>query len=216
MGPDSLMTGALPCGDASLSAGITFVVSGPSGVGKDTVLRELLALPNAPPGLLRLVTATTRLPRTGEADGVDYHFLADAEFERRRATGGFLECVRYAGAQYGTPLAGLAEARDRGHDVILKIEVRGAAAVREQIPEAVLVFLAPPSEDELLRRLARRDTEDGISREERLRTAREEMRMAARYDYIIRNDHLVRAVDALRCIIVASRLRTRRPAAELP
>jgi guanylate kinase len=157
------------------------------------------------------VTATTRVPRYGELDGVDYHFLTKGEFERRLAEGGFIESVSYAGASYGTPFSGLAEARDCGDDVILKIEVCGGMAVRACVPGAILVFLAPPSEEDLMSRLSRRDTEDGISREERLRIAREEMQMASHYDYVIRNDRIVRAVDSLRCIIVASRLSVRRP-----
>ncbi len=190
--------------------GALFVLSGPSGVGKDTVLRELMNSPAALPNLVRVITATTRSPAPGEVDGVDYHFLTPQEFARRRARGGFLETVEYAGASYGTPIDGLEAIREAGNDAILKIEVRGAQAVRERFPDAVLIFLAPPSRDELVRRVRERKRDDGSSLEERIRIAEEELEAASAYDYIVTNDYVGRAVDALRAIILATRLRTDR------
>lgn len=183
------------------------MVSGPSGVGKDLVLRELLGAPDALPQLRRVVTVTTRPPRSGERDGEDYRFLSRQEFERLSRKGGLLESVEYAGEHYGTPVSGIELFRDEGHDVILKIEVRGAMAVRDRMPGSVLIFVAPPSEDELILRLSARGTDDDALRNERLRIARDELRAASQYDYIIVNDYVGRAVDTLRSIILAHRAR---------
>jgi len=184
-----------------------FVLSGPSGVGKDMVLRELLASPNTLPRLSRVVTATTRPPRPGEVDGVDYHFLTRQEFLHLSRKGGFLETVEYAEELYGTPIEGIERLRETGTDAILKIEVRGAQAVRDRFDDAVLVFLAPPSRDELIARLMVRGTDDETTIEERLQIANEELEAARLYDYIVVNDYVSRAVDALRAVILAHRLR---------
>lgn len=202
---------AMPSAERSLDKpsrrGGLFVLSGPSGVGKDMVLRELLGAPNTLPRLSRVVTATTRPLREGEVDGVDYHFLTRQEFLRLSRRGGFLEMVEYADELYGTPIEGIERLRDAGSDAILKIEVRGAQAVRERFPDAVLVFLAPPSWEDLVARLKGRGADDPISLEERLRIAKEELDAAKHYDYIVVNDFISRAVDALRAIILAHRLR---------
>jgi guanylate kinase len=193
-----------------------FVLSGPSGVGKDMVLRELLASPNTLPKLSRVVTATTRPPRPGEVDGVDYHFLTRQEFLHLSRKGGFLETVEYAEELYGTPIEGIERLRETGTDAILKIEVRGAQAVRDRFDDAVLVFLAPPSRDELIARLMVRGTDDETTIEERLQIANEELEAARLYDFIVVNDYVSRAVDALRAVILAHRLRvvTENPDAE--
>jgi len=184
-----------------------FVVSGPSGVGKDTVLRELLAAPNTIPNLSRVVTATTRPPRPGEVDGVDYHFLTRQEFLRLSRKGAFLETVEYADQLYGTPIEGIDRLRDGGVDAILKIECRGAQAVRDRYPDVVLIFLAPPSRDELIERLTSRPAETDEQVEERLRIAEEELRAVRYYDYVVVNDFISRAVDALRAIVLSHRMR---------
>lgn len=187
--------------------GSLFVLSGPSGVGKDTVLRELLAAPNALPRLSRVVTATTRPPRPGEVDGVDYHFLTRQEFLRKSQRGGFLEVVEYADELYGTPIEGVERLRDSGTDAILKIECRGAQTVRELFPDVVLIFLAPPSREELLSRLTGRSPE-GVERlEERLRIADDELQAVRYYDYIVVNDYVTRAVESIRSIVLAHRHR---------
>ncbi len=137
--------------------GSLIVLSGPSGVGKDAVLAPLFSAGTCPPRLRRCITATTRAPRPGEIDGVDYFFLAREEFERRVAAELFLEHATYAGRSYGTPRWWVEAEVAGGNDVLLKIDVQGALQVRSQAPEAVLVFIAPPSEEELERRLRGRD-----------------------------------------------------------
>lgn len=190
--------------------GRLFVVSGPSGVGKDAVLGALLASEARPAGIVRCVTATTRAPRQGEVEGRDYRFLARDEFERRVQGGWFLEHAVFGGNRYGTPRAAVDASLAAGVDVILKIEVQGALQVREVAPGAILVFLAPPSWEALRERLSRRGTEHAAAATARLERAREEIAMAPRYDYVITNDRLAAAVDALRCVVVAERCRIRR------
>ncbi|MCC6728103.1 MAG: guanylate kinase [Chthonomonadales bacterium] len=190
--------------------GRLFVVSGPSGVGKDAVLGALLASEARPTGIVRCVTATTRAPREGEVEGRDYQFLARDEFERRVQGGWFLEHAVFGANRYGTPRGAVDASLAAGVDVILKIEVQGALQVREVAPGAVLVFLAPPSWEALRERLSRRATEHAAAAAARLERAREEIAMAPLYDYVITNDRLAAAVDALRCVVVAERCRIRR------
>ncbi len=206
MGNESFDAAALTGG----GRGRLFVVSGPSGVGKDAVLAPLLSAGTCPPRLRRCITATTRAPRPAEVDGVDYFFLDRAEFERRIALGGFLEHASYAGRHYGTPRAWVEAERDGGNDVLLKIEVQGAFQVREAVPEAVLVFVAPPSWEELERRLRGRDPgADPADIARRLEAARAEVALAPRYDYLVVNDTIPAAVEALRSIVLAERCRIR-------
>jgi guanylate kinase len=200
-----------PAGGSLDARGRIIVLSGPSGVGKDAVLAPLLAAGTCPPRLRRCVTATTRPPRPGEIEGVDYFFLDRDEFQRRIAAGFFLEHACYAGRYYGTPRWWVEAERDGGNDVLLKIDVQGALQVRESAPEAVLIFIAPPTEAELERRLRCRD--DGASDEElsrRLAIARQELALVPRYDYLVVNDTIPAAVDALRAIILAERCRLAR------
>lgn len=189
--------------------GRLYVVSGPSGVGKDAVLAALLATDSCLDGVVRCVTATTRPARPTEVDGLDYHFLDRAEFERRIGAGGFLEHALYSGHYYGTPAAGVESDRARGRDVILKIEIQGAAKVRERLPDAILVFLAPPSWKELERRLRSRATSTEEDVQRRLLIARDEMKAASHYNYLVVNDDLAEAASALRAIILAERARVR-------
>ena len=175
-----------------------FVVSGPSGVGKGTLvalLRERLTR------LGLTVSATTREPRPGEVDGVSYHFLDDAEFERRVGEGEFLEWAWVHGHRYGTLRSEVERVLAEGRSVVLEIDVQGALSVRASHPEAVLVFIEPPSPEELERRLRGRGTEDEASIERRLANARREMSYADRYDVRIVNDDLDRAVDELAHVI---------------
>ena len=188
-----------------------FVLSGPSGVGKDAVLAPLFSVEACPPRLRRCITATTREPRPGEVEGLDYFFLNHEEFERRMAEGFFLEHASYAGRYYGTPKWWVEAELQGGNDVLLKIDVQGALQVRSQAPEAVLVFIAPPSEEELERRLRGRDPDadpDDLAR--RLAIAREELALARKYDYLVVNDRIEEAVEELRAIVFAERCRIRR------
>jgi guanylate kinase len=183
-------------------AGRLVVLSGPSGVGKGTVLRRVLerhedAIPS--------VSVTTRAPRPGEIDGVHYHFVDDAEFEALVASDALLEWAPYAGAWYGTPRQPVAEARAAGHDVLLEIEVQGALQVRAAGPDAILIFLTPPSLEELERRLRDRGTEDDDAVAARLATAREELGAQVGFDHVVENDDLDVCVDAVVAAIEVGR-----------
>lgn len=200
-----------PQGDAQALRGNLIVLSGPSGVGKDAVLAPLFAAPTRPPRLRRCITATTREPRPGEIEGVDYFFMSRAEFERRIAEDFFLEHAWYAGRFYGTPRWWVEAELEGGNDVLLKIEVQGALQVRAEAPGAVLIFIAPPTLEELERRLRGRDGEaDPADLARRLATAREELALAPRYDYLLVNERIETAVEHLRSIIIAERCRLRR------
>ena len=191
--------------------GKIIVLSGPSGAGKDAVLAPLFAAGTCPPRLRRCITATTRVPRAGEIEGVDYFFLAEGEFRSRIAEGFFLEHACYAGRYYGTPRWWVEAEVAGGNDVLLKIDVQGALQIRSQAPEAVLVFVAPPSIEELERRLRGRDAgADPRDLARRLEIAREELALARRYDYLVVNDRIEQAVEALRAIVIAERCRVRR------
>lgn len=190
--------------------GRIIVLSGPSGAGKDAVLAPLFAAGTCPPRLRRCITATTRAPRSGEIDGADYFFLAEGEFRNRIAEGFFLEHACYAGRFYGTPRWWVEKERDGGNDVLLKIDVQGALQVRDAAPDAVLVFIAPPSLAELERRLCGRDPgADPADLARRLAIARDELALAPRYDYRVVNDTIERAVEDVRAIVLAERCRTR-------
>lgn len=188
--------------------GRIIVLSGPSGAGKDAVLAPLFAEGTRPPRLRRCITATTRAPRDGETDGVDYFFLGQEEFQRRIGEGFFLEHANYAGRFYGTPRWWVEKERAAGNDVVLKIDVQGALQVREAAPDAVLVFVAPPSLPELERRLRGRDPgAEPADLARRLAIASDELALVARYDYLVVNETIERAVEELRAIVVAERCR---------
>jgi guanylate kinase len=187
--------------------GRLFVVSGPSGVGKDAVLSALLASVDCPPRLLRCITATTREPRPTEIPGRDYFFFTRDEFERRIQSEFFLEHALYNGNYYGTPHDYPEQVRDEGGDVLLKIEVQGALTVKSRVPDALLIFLAPPSWDELERRLRSRATDNEAEVLRRLEIARVEMALAGRYDYLVTNDQIEHAVRSLSAIVLAERCR---------
>ena len=182
--------------------GQLIVVSGPSGVGKGTVLKEYL---NSRDGIAYSVSATTRQPRPGEVNGIHYYFLSREEFERTAAEGGMLEYASYNGNYYGTPKAPVEQQRNQGNDVVLEIEVQGALQVKKSCPDALLIFVAPPSFEELKNRLAGRQTEDAKTVENRLNIARQELMCAGEYDYIIVNDTVEQAVQRLGQIISANR-----------
>lgn len=175
-----------------------FVVSGPSGVGKGTLV-ALLRERSSCLGLT--VSATTREPRPGERDGVSYYFMDDAEFDRRVAAGEFLEWAWVHGHRYGTLRSEVERVLAAGASVVLEIDVQGGLSVRASMPDAVLVFVEPPSVEELERRLRGRGTEDETQIETRLRNARSEMDRAPEYDVRIVNDDLERACSELEEVI---------------
>lgn len=178
------------------------MISGPSGVGKGTVVRALL---EAQPDLRFAVSYTTRDPRPGEVDGVHYRFVDEQTFDAIADAGGFLEWAEIFGHRSGTPAAEVEAARVDGDDVLLEVDVQGARSVRERVPDAVLIFLQPPSEEELERRLRARGTEGGEELELRLTEARREMAAAPEFDHVIVNDTVERAVQEVLAIIKASK-----------
>ncbi|CDD53814.1 MULTISPECIES: guanylate kinase [Ruminococcus] len=185
--------------------GLLLVVSAPSGCGKGTILGEILK----DDSFYYSISATTRAPREGEQDGVNYHFITKEEFEQRIAQGGMLEYAQYCGNYYGTPKKEVEQMRDAGRDVILEIEVEGAMKVRALCPDAVFLFIAPPSVEELRRRLNKRGTEAAEVIEERVSQASRELSYANRYDYIIVNGELEKAIQDFRTVVRAEKLRTK-------
>jgi guanylate kinase len=175
-----------------------FVITGPSGVGKGTLIRTLL---ERIPELELAVSATTRAPRPGEEDGVAYHFLGDDEFERRVQAGDFVEHASYSGRRYGTLRSELERRTREGAPVVLEIEVQGARQIAESMPEAVRIFIAPPSEAALRTRLIGRGTDDPEQVEARLRTAAEELRAQREFPHVVINDRLEDAVAALEEVV---------------
>jgi guanylate kinase len=163
------------------------IVSGPSGVGKDTVIVSMRRIPTRPPRYF-VVTCTTRPRRDYEVDGEHYHFLDDEEFARRRAEEGFLEANLVHGYWYGTPREQVRQALAGGRDAILKIDVQGAAVVKQKVPEALLVFLVPPSLEDLFERLQARATETADQLDIRQRNAALELARQEDYDYVVRNE----------------------------
>ena len=180
-----------------------FVVTGPSGVGKGTLIR---ALRERIPALALSVSATTRAPRPGEREGVDYYFLSEDEFDRRVAAGEFVEHARYSGNRYGTLRSELDRHTREGRPVVLEIELQGARQVREAMPDAVQVFIAPPEPAALRARLEGRGTDRPEQIEERLRTAERELAAAAEreFPHVVVNDDVEAAVDALAEIVAAA------------
>jgi len=177
--------------------GLLFVISGPSGVGKDTILRELLKTDLK---ITKCVTYTTRLPREGEIDGVDYRFINLEEFNKLKEEGAFLEWAEVGGNFYATPRDFLEKRLREGEDVILKIDVQGAMRIKELFPEAILIFVAPPSLQALVERMAKRGSpEEEIKR--RLQIAEREMDMARHYQFVVINDHLPETLEKIYKII---------------
>jgi guanylate kinase len=174
--------------------GDVFVITGPSGVGKGTLIRGLMG---RVPELELSVSATTRPPRPGERDGSDYHFLSDQEFDRRIAAGDFVEHARYSGHRYGTLRWELQRRLDAGVPVVLEIEVQGARQIRDAMPEAVQVFIAPPSTEALRARLVGRGTDAPDDVEARLATALGELEARDEFSHVIVNDRLEDATEEL-------------------
>ena len=170
------------------------MITGPSGVGKGTLIRSLV---QQVPELEVSVSATTRPPRPGEQDGVDYHFLSDAEFDERLAGGDFVEHATYSGHRYGTLRSELESRVQAGKPVVLEIEIQGARQVRDAMPEARQVFIAPPSLEALRARLVGRGTNSPRDMDARMRTAREELAAQSEFAHVVVNDRLEQAVGRL-------------------
>ena len=180
--------------------GTLIVLSGFSGVGKNTIITQVLA---QRPEIYYSVSFTTRAPREGEVDGVNYNFVTREDFQRRIDRGEFLEYAEYNSNFYGTSLAVIRQKLDQGTDVLLEIEVQGAAKVLEKMPEAVSPFIVPPSFEELSRRLHARGTDSEETIQKRLAIARVEAREVKNYDYIIVNDTVEGAVEEFFAILTA-------------
>jgi guanylate kinase len=177
-----------------------FVITGPSGVGKGTLIRGLM---ERVPALELSVSATTRAPRPGEEDGVEYHFLERAEFDRKVTEGAFVEHADYAGRSYGTLRSELDDRVRAGVPVVLEIEVQGARQVRAAVPDAVQVFIAPPSLQALRARLVGRGTDDGTEVERRLAVAEGELEAQPEFKHVVVNDRLEDALEQLTGIVLA-------------
>jgi guanylate kinase len=184
--------------------GLLIVISGPSGVGKDTLIKRLLELDR---NLRYSVSCTTRPPRPNEVDGVNYTFVSRERFQQLVDEGAFLEYATYDGNLYGTLIERVERARDAGHDIVLKIEVQGAEQVREKAPDAVFIFVVPPSTLELERRQELRNSESSQTMASRRKIAEREMTYVSRYDHVVVNDELERAVAEVLAIIQDSRAR---------
>lgn len=187
------------------SKGLLVVFSGPAGAGKGTILKALLAQDK---NIKLSVSATTRSPRPGETDGKDYYFISREEFSKLIAEGKMLESAEYCGNYYGTPIGPIEEWTSQGKDVILEIEVQGGAQIKKKRPDAVRIFILPPSFQELEHRLRSRGTETDEKVRKRLAAARRELGEAEHYDYSVVNDTVEAAAQKVHWILQAEKCRT--------
>ncbi len=188
--------------------GLLIVLSGPSGVGKGTVRKELFSQPDT--NYEYSISMTTRKPREGEVDGVDYFFKSKEEFEVLIEQGKLLEYAQYVGNYYGTPIDYVNATLDAGRDVFLEIEVQGAAQIREKVPDGLFIFLAPPSLSELQQRLVGRGTETEEVIATRIAEANKELEMMNLYDYVVENDEVQLACERVNAIVLAEHCRRER------
>jgi guanylate kinase len=188
--------------------GLLIVLSGPSGVGKGTVRKEIFSHPDT--AFEYSISMTTRSPRTGEVDGVDYFYKSREEFEELIAQDKLLEYAEFVGNYYGTPVDYVRETLEAGKDVFLEIEVKGAKQVREKFPDGLFIFLMPPSLTELKNRIVTRGTETEDIIHNRMLTAREEIEMMSLYDYVVENDQVDLACERIKAIVIAEHCRRER------
>lgn len=188
--------------------GLLIVVSGPSGVGKSSVRKALFEIPNN--NLVYSISMTTRKPREGERDGIDYYFVTEEEFKKKIEENAFLEWAKFVGNYYGTPKDAVNKMLDKGKEVVLEIEVDGALQVRKQVKDGVFVFIVPPTKDALINRLKSRGTENEEILNERINKAENEYKVAYKYDYIVVNDDVRNAADRIMAIIRAEHSKTER------
>ncbi|MFS0672380.1 guanylate kinase [Ornithinibacillus sp. 179-J 7C1 HS] len=191
--------------------GILFILSGPSGVGKGTVRKEVFKRKTE---LRYSISMTTREKRPGEVDGVDYFYKTNEEFEKLIEQGKLLEYAKFVNNYYGTPKDYVLETLEKGHDVFLEIEVQGAMQVKKNFPEGVFIFLFPPSLEELKNRIINRGTENEEVILNRLKEARNEIEMMDAYDYVVVNDDVEKAVDKIQSIIQSEHCKRERIAAQ--
>ncbi|KPK25846.1 MAG: guanylate kinase [Desulfobacterales bacterium SG8_35_2] len=191
-----------------MGQGNLFIISAPSGTGKTTILKKTLAEMQK---IIFSVSHTTRSPRAGEKDGVDYHFIDKRTFSAMQQQNLFLEWAEVHGNLYGTSIHTVQEATEQGLDIVLDIDVQGARQVKERLGDkGAFIFVVPPSLEELARRLAGRSTETAANIATRLANAKQEMKSITKYNYVIVNDSVEKAVEILKSIIIAERSRTRR------
>lgn len=191
-------------GERRKNRGLLFVVSGPSGVGKGTIREKIFEVF---PDLKYSVSVTTRPPRKGERNGIDYYFVSEDEFKKMIEENKFAEWALVHGEYKGTLLDFLIKQRQKGEDVLLEIDVQGAAQIKDKFPEGIFIFIAPPSWKDLEERLRGRRTETEKDLEKRLKDALNEMKYAKNYDYLVVNDNIGDAVKKLESIIIAERCR---------
>lgn len=209
--PTNLETAA-PVKVDQISRGILFVVSSPSGGGKGTLISRVL---KSVPGVGYSVSYTTRAPRSGEVDGVDYFFVTPSRFEELVAADEFLEWARVHGNLYGTSRAQVVREIEDRHDIILEVDVQGAASVRKLLADSVSIFIVPPSFEVLRQRLVTRGTDSPVELELRLRNAPVELRQYLSFDYVIVNDDLERSSAQLAAVVYAERARRKRQEEEV-
>lgn len=190
--------------------GLLIVLSGPSGVGKGTVRKAIFSQPDTK--FQYSISMTTRKPREGEVDGVDYFFKSREEFEQLIKENKLLEWAEYVGNYYGTPIDYVESTLQEGKDVFLEIEVQGALQVRKAFPEGLFIFLAPPSLKELKNRIVTRGTETDDLILNRMKVAKEEIEMMDAYDYVVENDQVELACDRINSIVIAEHCKRERVA----
>lgn len=188
--------------------GLLIVLSGPSGVGKGTVRKAIFEEEGI--DFQYSISATTRQPRVGEVDGEDYFFVSREEFEQKIVNGDMLEYAQYVNNYYGTPKSFIDETLASGRDVFLEIDVQGALQVKSKMPEGIYIFLTPPDLTNLRERLVGRGTDSQEVIEKRVAAARDELKQMINYDYAVENDQVIHAVDRIKAIITAERLRVAR------
>lgn len=188
--------------------GLLIVLSGPSGVGKGTVRSAIFQQEDV--DFVYSISATTRAMREGEREGIDYFFKTREQFEEMIASNRLLEYAEYVNNYYGTPLDYVEDMLQRGKDVFLEIEVKGAIQVREKMPDGVFIFLTPPSLEELEKRLVGRGTDASDVIAKRIQTAKEELELLKHYDYAVENDNVETAVEKIKAIIQTEHLRVNR------